>query len=86
MSSSDSDTEQNNQKGSEHFIKPSKGGARIDTSTWPLLLKVRNHEPTFSNHIKNIINFYIFDFDFSIFLLNTLFLTHFFHKFRIMIN
>ena len=60
MSSSDSDTEQknDNKNGSAHQIKPSKGGAQIDTSTWPLLLKVRNHEPTFYIFIK----YYFFHF------------------------
>ena len=41
MSSSDSDTEQIDTKTAvQHVIKPAKGGASIDTSTWPLLLKV----------------------------------------------
>ena len=40
-SSSDSeDNAQGKQNGAEHVIKPSKGPASIDTSTWPLLLKV----------------------------------------------
>ena len=38
---SDSDTEQIDTKTAvQHVIKPAKGGASIDTSTWPLLLKV----------------------------------------------
>jgi hypothetical protein len=47
MSDSDSDQKHNN---TEHTIKPAKGGASIDTSTWPLLLKVRADIPiqTFS--------------------------------------
>ena len=41
MSSSDSDAEQIDTKTAvQHVIKPAKGGASIDTSTWPLLLKV----------------------------------------------
>lgn len=36
---SDSDSEIVAKSGAEHTIKPSKEGARIDTSTWPLLLK-----------------------------------------------
>jgi hypothetical protein len=41
MSSSDSDVEQIDTKTAvQHVIKPAKGGASIDTSTWPLLLKV----------------------------------------------
>ena len=44
MSSSDSDNENN---ATTHVIKPSKGGAHIDTSTWPLLLKVSEMWPTF---------------------------------------
>ena len=41
MSSSDSDAEQIDTKTAvQHVIKPTKGGASIDTSTWPLLLKV----------------------------------------------
>ena len=39
-SSSDEDNQKNKQNGAEHIIKPSKGPASIDTSTWPLLLKV----------------------------------------------
>tara|TARA_B110000285_G_C15002761_1_gene552279 strand:+ start:104 stop:283 length:180 start_codon:yes stop_codon:yes gene_type:complete len=40
--SSDSDAEQIDTKTAvQHIIKPAKGGASIDTSTWPLLLKVR---------------------------------------------
>ena len=39
--SSDSDAEQIDTKTAvQHVIKPAKGGASIDTSTWPLLLKV----------------------------------------------
>ena len=38
---SDSDTDQIDTKTAvQHVIKPAKGGASIDTSTWPLLLKV----------------------------------------------
>ena len=46
MSSSDSDRVTKVQKKSKdskpesYSIKPAKGGASLDTSTWPLLLKV----------------------------------------------
>jgi hypothetical protein len=38
MSSSD---EEIDTQTAQHVIKPAKGGAQLDTSTWPLLLKVR---------------------------------------------
>jgi len=38
---SDSDSDNGKTSNAQHVIKPAKGGARIDTSTWPLLLKVR---------------------------------------------
>lgn len=53
MSSSDSDSDdikvsKKQQRGSsqkdaieQYVIKPAKGGPSLDTSTWPLLLKVR---------------------------------------------
>jgi len=48
---SDSDSEQNvAQKGAEHTIKPSKGAASIDTSTWPLLLKNYDKLNVKTNH------------------------------------
>jgi hypothetical protein len=41
MSSSDSDDNEQQTKGAvTHVIKPAKGGPSLDTSTWPLLLKV----------------------------------------------
>lgn len=41
MSSSDSDDEQTkNGAQTQYMIKPAKGGPSLDTSTWPLLLKV----------------------------------------------
>ena len=43
MSSSDSDSQQDaaaTQTAVQHVIKPAKGGPSLDTSTWPLLLKV----------------------------------------------
>ena len=47
MSSSEDDapkkvskTSKSNSKKTDYTIKPSKGGAQLDTSTWPLLLKV----------------------------------------------
>ena len=53
MSSSDSDAEQIDTKTAvQHVIKPAKGGAGIDTSTWPLLLKV----------CANIHSFHLIDF------------------------
>ena len=38
---SSSDEEIDTKTAQEHVIKPAKGGAFLDTSTWPLLLKVR---------------------------------------------
>ena len=38
---SSSDEEIDTKTAPEHVIKPAKGGALLDTSTWPLLLKVR---------------------------------------------
>jgi len=38
---SSSDEEIDTKTAQEHVIKPAKGGAKLDTSTWPLLLKVR---------------------------------------------
>jgi len=38
------------QNGAEHTIKPSKGGASIDTSTWPLLLKNYDKLNVKTNH------------------------------------
>lgn len=53
MSDSDSDSNQDvapAQNGAQHVIKPAKGGPQLDTSTWPLLLKVSfelaRREPT----------------------------------------
>ena len=64
--SSDSDAEQIDTKTAvQHVIKPAKGGASIDTSTWPLLLKVCANIKFF----KFFILFFIFQF-----LLNTLYL------------
>ena len=40
MSDSDS-SDGGYQNGNEYQIKPSKGGSKVDTSKWPLLLKVR---------------------------------------------
>jgi len=41
MSSSDSDDNEQQKNGAvQHVIKPAKGGPSLDTSTWPLLLKV----------------------------------------------
>ena len=43
MSDSDSDQDiQKKQKGdsNQHVIKPAKGSPQLDTSTWPLRLKV----------------------------------------------
>lgn len=44
MSDSDSDSKVggNQEVAIQHHIKPAKGGPHLDTSTWPLLLKVRN--------------------------------------------
>ena len=48
MSSSDSESVQKNGKDS-HVIVPSNEKPKLDTSNWPLLLKVR----AYSNFIKN---------------------------------
>ena len=43
MSSSDSDDNEQQTNGvaqTQYMIKPAKGGPSLDTSTWPLLLKV----------------------------------------------
>ena len=43
MSSSDSDDNEQQTNGAaqtQYMIKPAKGGPSLDTSTWPLLLKV----------------------------------------------
>ena len=61
--SSDSDAEQIDTKTAvQHVIKPAKGGASIDTSTWPLLLKVcaniQYHSFLLIN--RSFFNFYIF--------------------------
>ena len=40
-SDSESEDQQNNGTSTAMVIKPSKGGAHLDTSNWPLLLKVR---------------------------------------------
>ena len=45
---SSSDEEIDTRTAAEHVIKPAKGGAKLDTTTWPLLLKVR----TFYNYFK----------------------------------
>ena len=45
---SSSDEEIDTKTAQEHVIKPAKGGAQLDTSNWPLLLKVR----TIYNHFK----------------------------------
>ena len=38
---SSSDEEIDTKTAQQHVIKPAKGAAHLDTSTWPLLLKVR---------------------------------------------
>lgn len=45
---SSSDEEIDTRTAAEHVIKPAKGGVKLDTTTWPLLLKVR----TFCNYFK----------------------------------
>ena len=56
MSSSDSDDEQQTKNGAQtqYQIKPAKGGPSLDTSTWPLLLKVSfgfiNQSEAYNNH------------------------------------
>ena len=54
MSSSDSDDEQTkNGAQTQYMIKPAKGGPSLDTSTWPLLLKVSFGNISQSEAYKN---------------------------------
>ena len=58
---SDSDSEIVAQNGAAvHQIKPSNAGASIDTSTWPLLLKVSNAD--INLYPNGILSFDIFQY------------------------
>lgn len=61
MSSSDSEVETKKQKkgtksakvdgsSTSYAIKPAKGGATLDTSTWPLLLKASLYQPIYQSY------------------------------------
>ena len=64
MSSSDSDEQPKTNGDTQYMIKPAKGGPSLDTSSWPLLLKVSfgniSQSEAYNNHKS--INVYISNF------------------------